>query len=203
MNKLFTLLTLILFSIQATAVEYKDSLVVSMSTSKTKMENVVINVEKQPDGKYTFALNNFVIDTNGSKTGVGNIVLKDLEATKDEKGIMNIKADKNVNITPGNVQGITFWLGSILESVLIHLEAQFTDNKLYANITLTTMGMNINVIFGNNKFPEKTSVKSIEQEKETGDKIIYNLNGQPVRNMQHGQAYIIKVGKKTRKAIYR
>ena len=88
MKKLLTFISLALCSLTAMANDYTDKLTVTVN-GESMEQQATITITQQSDGKYTFSLNNFClesVDDDGtvSRLGVGNIVLADREGTTQD-----------------------------------------------------------------------------------------------------------------------
>lgn len=159
MKKLLTFISLALCSLTAFANDYTDKLTVTVN-GESMEQQATITITQQSDGKYTFSLNNFClesVDDDGtvSRMGVGNIVLADREGTTQD-GITSISYDDIITITEGDDPSIDFWMGPMIGAVPINMVARFNDTQLYCEIYIDLMsllGQKIEVVFGTEPEP--------------------------------------------------
>ena len=162
MKKLLTFISLALCSLTAFANDYTDKLTVTVN-GESMEQQATITITQQSDGKYTFSLNNFClesVDDDGtvSRMGVGNIVLADREGTTQD-GITSIAYNGGINIEAGDDPSIDFWMGPMLADlgpVPIDMQARFNDTQLYCEIYIDLMsllGQKIEVVFGTEPEP--------------------------------------------------
>lgn len=162
MQRLLTFISLALCSLTAFANDYTDKLTVTVN-GESMEQQATITITQQSDGKYTFSLNNFClesVDDDGtvSRMGVGNIVLADREGTTVD-GITSIAYNGGINIEAGDDPSIDFWMGPMLADlgpVPIDMQARFNDTQLYCEIYIDLMsllGQKIEVVFGTEPEP--------------------------------------------------
>lgn len=159
MQRLLTFICLALCSLTAMANDYTDKLTVTVN-GESMEQQATITITQQSDGKYTFSLNNFClesVDDDGavSRLGVGNIVLADREGTTVD-GITSISYDDEIVITDGDDPSIDFWMGPMIGAVPINMVARFNDTQLYCEIYIDLMallGQKIEVVFGTEPEP--------------------------------------------------
>lgn len=147
MKKLFTLVAAAVMAMAANAKEYTEDLSVTMMGIPLGTQSTTIIVTEQGDGKYTLALNNFKLENLG---GVGNIVLSDVKGTADNNGKTRLSTSQTINITAGDDPSIAEdgWIGPQLGDVPVSVNADMTDDNLYAVIKIDGFG-GIDVVFGN------------------------------------------------------
>ena len=114
MKKIFTLVAAALCSMSMMAKEYTCPLVVNMMGTDMPVGDVKVNVDEQGEGKYTMSLLNFKMN---DFMQIGNIVIKDVEATKCGNVIM-LNAAKDIQITKGDDENVE-WMGPGLGNVNI------------------------------------------------------------------------------------
>ncbi len=85
MKKIFTLVAAALCSMSMMTKDYTCPLVVNMAGMDMPEGDIKVNVGEQKDGKYTMSLLNFKMN---DFMQIGNIVIKDVEATKCGNVIM-------------------------------------------------------------------------------------------------------------------
>ena len=149
MKKFFTLVVMAITSLAMMAKDYTCPLVVSLSGSDfPPIAGITVSVDQQTDGKYTLQLLNF--DMGGSLP-VGNIVVKDVEATTCGNTIV-LTAQKDIEITKGDkeLEEDQAWLGPQLGIVPINMRGELKGDKFNAilNIDMSKIAMNIGVKLG-------------------------------------------------------
>ena len=149
MKKIFTLIMAAISSLSALADDYTGQLAVAINGGPVASQQSTITANKQADGKYEFQLNNFTLQMGGATTYVGNIVLKDVEATTAADGTITMQTEQSITITKGS--GAHFWLGPTLSNppIPVALKAAIKNGALKADITIpfTKMSMDIKVLF--------------------------------------------------------
>ena len=85
--------------------KYTDNLVVKLNGDEAANMPSSIFVTKQDDGKYTLALNNFFLGTGADAVAVGNITIKDVEASSEGDKVI-LKSSQNIVITEGDTEGV-------------------------------------------------------------------------------------------------
>ena len=151
MKKIFTLIIVALSSLSALADDYTGQLAVALNGAPTASQQATITANKQADGKYEFQLNDFEINMGGSPTPVGNIVLKDVDATTAADGSVNLQTSQGIKITKGS-DPKKHWMGptlSALGSIPVTLKATIKDGTFKTDITIPfkTLGLDIKVLF--------------------------------------------------------
>lgn len=149
MKKIFTLIIAAISSLNALADDYTGQLAVAINGGAVASQQSTITANKQADGKYEFQLNNFTLNMGGAITYVGNIVLKDVEATTAADGTITMQTEQSITITKGS--GAHIWLGPMLSNppIPVALKAAIKNGALKADITIpfTKMSMDIKVLF--------------------------------------------------------
>lgn len=149
MKKIFTLIMAAISSLSALADDYTGQLAVAINGGPVASQQSTITANKQADGKYEFQLNNFTLQMGGETTYVGNIVLKDVEATTAADGTITMQTAQSITITNG--EGAHPWMGPMLSNppIPVTLKAAIKDGALKADITIpfTKMRMDIKVLF--------------------------------------------------------
>lgn len=177
--------------VQEETKEYIDEMNVNVNGTSADPTTTSIFVTKQADGKYTLALKNFYLVSEGNPLPVGSIIINDIEGV-EENGYTSLKAEnRTITIADGDDEGVDFWMGQMIGEVPINLDAKMTDDKLFAKIDINAqiMGepMEIHVVFG----ADPTGVNTITTNT-NGIEGIYTINGAKVSNMQQGNVYIIR-----------
>lgn len=189
MKKIITLISLIMSTLSAMGNEYTDKLTVTVNGESTEQQATIL-ITQGEDGKYTFSLNNFCLESandDGTVTrlGVGNILLPDREGTTVD-GITTITFNDGINITAGDDPDVVMWMGPALAElgpVPLEMVARFNETKLYCeiHINLTVMNQVIDVVFGSEPVPEGQAVKTIERSTTvSGEQPIYDITGRQV-----------------------
>lgn len=145
MKRFFTLLALVASVFSSMAVEYTDTMLVSLDGQIGGTSRNTISVDKLENGGYVLKLTDFVLNSETGSVAVGNITI-DASSTQGN-GITFLHADQLIRIENGS-SSQPFWLGPTLGPVPVKLLAKLTTDKLYAVITITFGGMNIKVQFG-------------------------------------------------------
>ncbi|MDE6353684.1 MAG: calycin-like domain-containing protein [Prevotella sp.] len=148
MRKLFTLIAMLAGTMAAMATDYTDKLVVTIDGTYTPATDNVISVEEQADGTYNLLLKNFILKFSEEDImPVGTINVTNVKGTKNGVSTL-LTTNQNIIIEPGDMPGIFGWIGTELGPVPVNVNADMKDNHLYALITISFMGMNIEVTFG-------------------------------------------------------
>lgn len=149
MKIIFTLIMAAISSLSALADDYTGQLAVAINGGPVASQQSTITANKQADGKYEFQLNNFTLNMGGAITYVGNIVLKDVEATTAADGTITMQTAQSITITNG--EGAHPWMGPMLSNppIPVTLKAAIKDGALKADITIpfAKMGLDIKVLF--------------------------------------------------------
>lgn len=171
--------------------EFKDVMTVNVNGTDADATTTSIFVTKQADGKYTLALKNFYLVSEGNPLPIGSIIINDIEGV-EENGYTSLKAEnRTITIANGDDEGVDFWMGQMIGEVPINLDAKMTSDKLYATIDInaTIMGspMEIHVVFGS----DPTGVNPVTANG-NGVESLYSLSGAKVSGMQSGKVYIVR-----------
>ena len=150
MKKLLTSM-LLAGSLVATATDYPGTLVVVIDGNVAQPTKTQIAVDKQEDGKYGLMLKNFILVQGGQEMPVGNIVLKDIEAS-EQQGSMVLETKQDITIGEGDAEGVLFWTGPMLGEVPVELQAIVKDGVLTADITVPIAEQDVKVVFDSREF---------------------------------------------------
>lgn len=149
MKKIFTLIMAAISSLSALADDYTGQLAVAINGAHAASQQSTITANKQANGKYEFQLNNFTLNMDSAITYVGNIVLKDVEATTAADGTITMQTAQSITITNG--EDAHPWMGPMLSNppIPVTLKAAIKDGALKADITIpfAKMGLDIKVLF--------------------------------------------------------
>lgn len=135
MKKIFTLVAAALCSMSMMAKEYTCPLVVNMMGTDMPVGDVKVNVDEQGEGKYTMSLLNFKMN---DYMQIGNIVIKDVEATKCGNVIM-LNAAKDIQITEGDDKNVE-WMGPGLGNVNIIFKGELKGDNFNAYLNIPLAG---------------------------------------------------------------
>ncbi len=199
MKKIFTLVALLSFALVMNAQDkvrtYTDNMVVIVNDESTDPMPTTISITEQADGKYTLALNNFILVSKDEESGeddpmpVGTISISDLEPAVAGDGTLSFSAERDIILQPGDMEGVDFWLGPILSEELggipITLKADLSADKeqLLADIDIdlsTVLGQKIKVLFGQALIDKALKISEVKSENNSRQKGVYNLQGQKV-----------------------
>lgn len=140
MKKFFTLVTMALSALAMQAKDYTLPLTVSMSGFDMPAGDVKVSVDEQENGKYTLRLDNFNL---GGEMPVGNILVKDVEATQCGNTIM-LNAQKTIQITAGDQKDDNGedldWMGPGLGDVNILFKGAIKGEKFNAMLNIPVAG---------------------------------------------------------------
>ncbi len=180
MKRFYTFIAMVMLTLTAMATDYTDSLSVSLNGDKpTKMQDVVINLDKNADGTYNLTLKDFSF----SGMNVGTIKLTNLAGTTSD-GVTTIDTKQKTKITGG-------LLGPLLGEIEITLKAKFTSEKLYAVISIPVKGVgDVVCVYGAESTVTRISTLPILPGQKAD--AVYDLNGRRVSTMVPGQVYVIR-----------
>lgn len=147
MKKIFTLVAAALCSMSMMAKDYTCPLVVNvMGTDMPADGDIKVSVDEQKDGKYTMSLLNFKMN---DLMQIGNIVIKDVEATKCGNVTM-LNAARDIQITKGDDENVE-WMGPGLGNVNILLKGELKGDNFNACLNIPLAGgMIVGVKLGKN-----------------------------------------------------
>ena len=127
--------------------DYSGFLTVTVNGNSADSQITTIRLIKNTDASYSFALDNFILGAGEDAMPIGNILLKNLTVSEDG----NIfTANQTIQITEGNKEGVTSWLGPQLGDVPVVLSATKNGNNMTADIDIdmtSTIGQVIKVSF--------------------------------------------------------
>ncbi len=157
MKNIFSLISMLLCVLSVCANDYTDKLTVTVNGVSMEQQ-ATITITQGEDGKYTFSLKNFCLESaedDGTVTrlGVGNIVLADREGTTVD-GVTTITYNDGLVITEGDDPNIEMWMGPAISAVApvpVEMVARFNETQLYCeiHINLEILDQVIDVVFGN------------------------------------------------------
>ncbi len=168
---------------EATTKIYTDELVVSVNGETLDPMETSVTVEYLEDGNINFALENFVLEIDGSELAVGNIEVDGIELSDvDGEEYKTFSFDGTIRVTGGDLEGVTMWWGPWLGDVPIVMEGKITDDKLYVTIgiALSSLGMDIDVVFGSDFEAEEPEELTITYT----DELVVTVNGETLDPME-------------------
>ncbi len=151
MKKLLTLAALAFAAFTAQATDYTDVLKVTVNGNALPDQETTVSIDANENQRYKLSLTNLVLQMGAQSIGIGNIVVDDVPGTVDGD-VTTIRTSQSINITDGDLEGISLWIGPSLGSVPIELTAEIRGSQLYfiINIDMTaSLGQTISVQFGN------------------------------------------------------
>lgn len=148
MRKLIALLFVVVTAVAARATDYDVPIIVTVNgVSSEQSATITVN---ENDGLYDLTLKNFMLQTESSSIGVGNVELTAIKPYQDGSATLLI-ASKQVTITDGDDPNVSAWLASMLPPVDVLLRGKIEGDELrcYLDIDLTeSLGQVIQVIIG-------------------------------------------------------
>ena len=127
--------------------DYSGFLTVTVNGNSADSQITTIRLIKNTDASYSFALDNFILGAGEDAMPIGNILLKNLTVSEDGK---TFTANQTIQITEGNKEGVTSWLGPQLGDVPVVLSATKNGDNMTADIDIdmtNTIGQIIKVSF--------------------------------------------------------
>ena len=135
MKKLFTLLSVAFSWLLASATSYEGKLQVFINGQQMSSQKAEIVVNAQSDGRYALSLRNFVLETDETQLPVGNVSLKDVDASIC--GTSNVMHTfQTIQLEPGD-DASAGWIGPQLPAVDVDVNAVVNEqNQLNAVISI-------------------------------------------------------------------
>ena len=127
--------------------DYSGFLTVTVNGNSADSQITTIRLIKNTDASYSFALDNFILGAGEDAMPIGNILLKNLTVSEDGK---TFTANQTIQITEGDKEGVTSWLGPQLGDVPVVLSATKNGDNMTADIDIdmtNTIGQIIKVSF--------------------------------------------------------
>ena len=127
--------------------DYSGFLTVTVNGNSADSQITTIRLIKNTDASYSFALDNFILGAGEDAMPIGNILLKNLTVSEDGN---SFTANQTIQITEGNKEGVTSWLGPQLGDVPVVLSATKNGDNMTADIDIdmtNTIGQIIKVSF--------------------------------------------------------
>ena len=131
---------------------YEDNVTVTINGQKGDPQPCVVNVKYGQDGVIDFALNDFILISNGDEIPVGNIKVQNISQEWD-RTIAAGKFSFTGNITiPEGSDPEKFWMGPYLGVIPMQMTGEMNDQELHVQIfinLMSTMGQMVQVEVGN------------------------------------------------------
>lgn len=155
MNKLSTLLVgLAAIAMPMQATDYTGTLSVTVSGQVCEPSEQTITVEQNSDGTYNMSLKNFILSYGGEEMAVGNIEVKNVNATTSGDATV-LKTSQNITISAGDDANKT-WYGPLLtadgSTIPVNMIGVLQYEKFRTVIGISFSGLDINVSFANDDF---------------------------------------------------
>lgn len=113
-------------------VVYNKYIGVAVNGNYAAPQPASIEVTYNEDNTIDFNLKNFALDNDGTPAYVGNIALTGL--ARDEEGNFSFSGD--IQIAPGDVEGVSTWIGPLLGDIPVVLAGTITDDYFYVHIDI-------------------------------------------------------------------
>jgi len=147
MKKIFTFIAAVMCAINSQAKDYKDSLVINVAGVVTE-QSAIVALTQSADGRYTFTLKNLLLNIGGESTGVGTVIVDNLESFNASGNTM-LQTSRNITLKDGDIASPSgSWIGPMLGPVPINLTARISESKIYASISINMPNLPIDVTFG-------------------------------------------------------
>ena len=121
---------------------FTNALTVGINGATSIPQETEIQLVKEVDGSYSFALNNFML----GELGIGNVRLTNLTVNGNV-----FTAEQTIQITEGDAEGVGYWMGPMLGDVPVVLKAtRLSDTEMVADIDIdmsATLKQVIKVVF--------------------------------------------------------
>ena len=127
--------------------KFTNPLLVTINGNSADPQITTIRLIKNTDASYSFALDNFILGAGEDAMPIGNILLKNLTVSEDGN---SFTANQTIQITEGDKEGVTSWLGPQLGDVPVVLSATKNGDNMTADIDIdmtNTIGQIIKVSF--------------------------------------------------------
>lgn len=140
MKKIFTIIALLALTMTAGAKDFTDQLTISLGSGEPTITEATISVEdiEGSDGLYNITLKDFSFEED---MNFGDIKIENVKGNNDEQGGCTWFEETKTSITV-NI-GIP-----VTAEVTVNEGSYMKGDKLYMNMTISAMGMNISAVFG-------------------------------------------------------
>ncbi len=164
--------------------DYTDNLYVTVMGNSFDPVEATVTITEQADGNYTFALKNFSMP---GVMDVGTVEVTDVEGTIDENGKVIMSTTQTATIQNGDDPDVYWALAGY--SVDVTMYAEMTSDKLYAELTISVLGMNVEVVFGSQITSGIGTATTVNN---SGIEAVYDLNGRRINGLSKGLNIIRK-----------
>ncbi len=177
--------------------DYTDKLYITVMGNTLDPVDATITITEQENGNYTFTLKNFALAIMGTYMYIGSIELADVEGTSED-GTVTMSTTQTATITEGDDPADATW-SYAGQSVDVTMKATMTDDSLYAEMTISILGMNVGVVFGES---ESTDIKAATiSSNNSGVEAIYDMSGRRLNTLTKGLNIIRKADGTTVKVL--
>lgn len=134
---------LLFFNVTALATDYTDKLLVLVNGVGNE-QDATISVNEH-DGLYDLKLKNFALASEGTLIYVGNVEVTDIKPQTSGNAII-LHVARKITISAGDVEGVDFWMGTMLGELPVEITAVIEDGKAKARIGLNLMDTDLHQI---------------------------------------------------------
>lgn len=146
MKKIFTLMAAAVMALAANAVEFTDKMTVDLGSGEpvvTPDAKIIVDEVENSDGLYNITLKDFSFGT----INLGDIKMENVKGDDDTEGFTTFnEMTTTVNV---DIYGTT-----IPATVTLNESSKMKDGKLYLNMSIQALTMNISAVFGDDNFPK-------------------------------------------------
>ncbi len=127
MKKLFTFLFGLMATLQVSATDYNEPIVVTVNGVSSEQTGVITMVKNGEN--YDLTLKNFMLASADGPMGIGNVALTAIEPTAVGDVVL-LRTSQTVQITPGDDPTVPFWMASMLPPVPVNLVGKLENDHL-------------------------------------------------------------------------
>ena len=134
---------------------YTEQLLVTINGETSEPQTTDVTVVDNGNGTINFELKNFFLVSGESSIPVGSIIVENIPVTEGADGLKYMEFNDNINIQPGDAEGIDFWVGPNMGDIPLDLKGKMNDEKLYVTIDIdmqATIGQICHVQLGTDDF---------------------------------------------------
>ena len=134
---------------------YTEQLLVTINGETSEPQTTDVTVIDNGNGTINFELKNFFLVSGESSIPVGSIIVENIPVTEGADGLKYMEFNDNINIQPGDAEGIDFWVGPNMGDIPLDLKGKMNDEKLYVTIDIdmqATIGQICHVQLGTDDF---------------------------------------------------
>ena len=133
MRNFYTFVFLVFAAIVARAADYTEPVVVTVNGNSSE-QSATISVE-QKGATYDLTLKNFVLVSDDTSIGVGNVAITGIEPVKIGDTVL-LQTSRIVTVAPGDDPNVLFWMASMLPPVPVNLVGKLEDDHLRCHIDI-------------------------------------------------------------------